>query len=303
VLERFVLGGAPLGGLYRATSDTAAEEALAAAWEAGVREFDTAPHYGTGLSERRLGAFLRGKPRDAFMVSTKVGRLLVPTQDGVDGVDGFHGGDRMRRVRDYSAGGVLRSLEESLRRMGLDRVDTVYVHDADEHLDQAVTEAFPALQRLRDEGVVRHVGAGMNAVAPLVRIVRETAADRIMVAGRWTLLDRSAGEELLPLCLERGVRVVAAGVYNSGLLAAPGPGARYDYAPAPPELIERALGLRDACAAHGVPLRAAAVQFPLRHPAVEAVAVGCRDAGEVRDAVEMLRTPLPAALCRELGVP
>jgi D-threo-aldose 1-dehydrogenase len=301
--DRFVLGGAPLGGLYAALDDDTAAGMLQAAWDCGVRSFDTAPHYGAGLSERRLGAFLRDRPRGAYTVSTKVGRLLVDTDEDTEGVDGYHGGDRKRRVRDYSRDGVLRSLEESLRRLGLDRVDTVYVHDPDEFVDEAVGQACPALVRLRDEGVVRHVGAGMNHVAPLLRIVRETAVDKIMVAGRYTLLDRSAGDDLLPACQERGVRVVAAGVYNSGLLADPRPGAPYDYAPAGAALVERALRLRDVCAAHGVPLRAAAVQFPLGHPAVEAVAVGCRDADQVRDALRMLGTPLPAALRRALSMP
>ena len=306
-LDRFVLGGGPLGGLYAALDDDTAAAMLHAAWECGVRSFDTAPHYGAGLAERRLGAFLREHPRDEYTVSTKVGRLLVDIEEDTDedteGVEGFYGGDRKRRLRDYSRDGVLRSLEESLRRLGLDRVDTVYVHDAEDYVDEAVGQACPALVRLRDEGVVRHVGAGMNTVAPLLRIVRETAADQILVAGRYTLLDRSAGDELLPLCHERGVRVVAAGVYNSGLLADPRPGAPYDYVPADPATVERAVRLRDMCAAHGVPLRAAAVQFPLGNPAVAAVAVGCRDAEQVRDAVRMLTTPLPAALRQALAMP
>jgi D-threo-aldose 1-dehydrogenase len=302
-LDRFVLGGAPLGGLYAALDDDTAAAMLRAAWDLGVRAFDTAPHYGAGLSERRLGAFLREHPREEYTVSTKVGRLLVDTQEETDGDEGFRGGDRKRRVRDYSRDGVLRSLEESLRRMGLDRVETVYVHDPDEHVDQAVEQALPALERLRDEGVVRHVGAGMNAVTPLLRIVRESGVDRVMVAGRYTLLDATAGDELLPLCHGRGIGVVAAGVYNSGVLADPRPGARYDYAPANEGTIERGVRLRELCEAHGVPLRAAAVQFPLGHPAVAAVAVGCRDADQVRDAVRMLATPLPAALREALAMP
>jgi D-threo-aldose 1-dehydrogenase len=308
VLERFVLGCAPLGGLYAALDDDTAAAMLRAAWDLGVRHFDTAPHYGAGLSERRLGAFLREHPREEYTVSTKVGRLLVDIEedsegdtDDTEGAESFVGGDRKRRVRDYSRDGVLRSLEESLARLGLDRVDTVYVHDPDDFVDEAVTQACPALVELREAGVVRHVGAGMNAVAPLLRIVRETAVDQVLVAGRYTLLDRSAGEELLPLCHGRGIRVVAGGVYNSGLLADPRPGARYDYAPADDATLGRALRLRELCEAHGVPLRAAAVQFPLGHPAVTAVAVGCRDAREVRDAVRMLGTPLPAALGRALA--
>ena len=234
-------------------------------------------------------------------MSTKVGRLLVGPPPGTS---------RARRGSTISAadpgprlqpGRSAAQPRRAGRGLGLDRVDIVLIHDPDDYVDEAVAQACPALVRLRDEGVVRHVGAGMNTVAPLLRIVRETAADQILVAGRYTLLDRSAGDELLPLCHERGVRVVAAGVYNSGLLADPRPGAPYDYAPADPATVERAVRLRDMCAAHGVPLRAAAVQFPLGHPAVAAVAVGCRDAEQVRDAVRMLTTPLPAALRRGPG--
>jgi D-threo-aldose 1-dehydrogenase len=301
VLGQFVLGGAQLGGLYRATSDEEAWETLDRAWDAGVRHFDTAPHYGAGLSERRLGAFLATKPRDEFSVSTKVGRLLVPTDEDTEGAEGFFGGDPNRRVLDYSADGVLRSVEQSLARLGLDRVETLYVHDPDDQVDQAVSEAIPALVRLRDEGVVDHVGAGMNFTEPLVRIVTETEADQIMLAGRYSLLDRSAESVLLPRCVERGVEVVAVGVYNSGLLADPVAGATYDYAEAPPELLERAQAAQRACAAYDVPLRAVALQFPLRHRAVTQVGVGCRGAGQVDDNLAMLAVDVPEGLWQKLG--
>jgi D-threo-aldose 1-dehydrogenase len=299
--DQFVLGGAQLGGLYRVTSDEEAWETLERAWDAGVRRFDTAPHYGAGLSERRLGSFLASKPRDEFVVSTKVGRLLVPTDEDTEGDAGFFGGDRNRRVLDYSADGVLRSVEESLGRLGLDRVDTLYVHDPDDHVDQAVREAVPALVRLREEGVVRHVGAGMNFTEPLTRIVTETDADQIMLAGRYSLLDRSAEAELLPRCLERGVEVVAVGVYNSGLLADPVAGATYDYEEAPIELLERAREVQRLCAAYDVPLRAAALQFPLRHGAVTQVGVGCRGAAQVDDNLAMFTVDVPEELWGELG--
>jgi D-threo-aldose 1-dehydrogenase len=301
VRDQFVLGGAQLGGLFRATTDDEAWETLERAWDAGVRRFDTAPHYGAGLSERRLGAFLATRPRDEFVLSTKVGRLLVPTNEDTEGAEGFFGGDRNRRVLDYSADGVLRSVEQSLGRLGLDRVDTLYVHDPDDHLDQAVSEAIPALVRLRDEGVVDHVGAGMNFTEPLLRIVTETDADQIMLAGRYSLLDRSAETELLPRCLERGVQVVAVGVYNSGLLADPVAGATYDYAEAPAELLERARAVQRACAEHGVPLRASALQFPLRHAAVTQVGVGCRGAAQVDDNLAMFTVGVPEGLWKKLG--
>jgi len=301
VLDHFVLGGAQLGGLYRVTTDEEAWETLERAWDAGVRRFDTAPHYGAGLSERRLGAFLATKPRDEFTVSTKVGRLLVPTDEDTEGVDGFFGGDRNRRVLDYSADGVLRSVEDSLGRLGLDRVDTLYVHDPDDHVDQAVSEAVPALVRLREQGVVQHVGAGMNFTEPLIHIVTETDADQIMLAGRYSLLDRSAEAELLPRCLERGVQVVTVGVYNSGLLADPVAGATYDYAEAPVELLERARQVQRVCAAYDVPLRAAALQFPLRHAAVTQVGVGCRGAAQVEDNLAMFTVDVAEELWHELG--
>ncbi len=300
VPAQLVLGGAQLGGLLRATSDDEVWETLERAWDAGVRHFDTAPHYGAGLSERRLGRFLATKPRQQFVVSTKVGRLLVPTDEDVEGVEGFYGGDRNRRVLDYSADGVLRSVDESLERLGLDRVDTLYVHDPDDHLDEAISAAIPALVGLREQGVVDHVGAGMNFTEPLLRIVTETEADQIMLAGRYSLLDRSAETALLPRCLERGVHVVVVGVYNSGLLADPVAGATYDYAQAPAELLERARAVQQACAAYDVPLRAAALQFPLRHAAVTQVGVGCRGAAQVDDNVAMFGAGVPEELWDEL---
>lgn len=301
VAAQLVLGGAQLGGLLQATSDDEVWETLERAWDVGVRQFDTAPHYGAGLSERRLGLFLATKPRQDFVVSTKVGRLLVPTDEDVEGVEGFYGGDRNRRVLDYSTEGVLRSVDESLERLGLDRVDTLYVHDPDDHLDEAISAAIPALVCLRRQGVVDHVGAGMNFTEPLVRIVTETEADQIMLAGRYSLLDRSAESALLPRCLERDVHVVAVGVYNSGLLADPVAGATYDYAPTPAEVLERARAVQRACAAYDVPLRAAALQFPLRHAAVTQVGVGCRGAAQVDDNVAMFGADVPEELWDELG--
>jgi D-threo-aldose 1-dehydrogenase len=298
--EQFVLGCAQLGGLYRPLDDGTAQQTLEAAWEAGIRHFDTAPHYGAGLSERRVGAFLRQLPRGSYTLSTKVGRLLVDTDEDTEGVDGFYGADPKRRVLDYSGPGVRRSIEESLDRLGLDRIDTIFIHDPDDHMDQAIGQAYPELHRMRAEGLLAHIGAGMNAVAPLIRLVRETEADTIMLAGRYTLLDREAEPDLLPLCAERRVSVVVAGVYNSGLLAAPQPGATYNYAEAPPELVAQALRLQEICAAHGVPLRAAAMQFALAPPAVTAVAVGCRTAEQVRDNLDMLTHPVPAQLWDDL---
>ncbi len=299
-MSRFVLGCAVIGGLYRPVDEATALGMLEAAWESGVRAFDTAPHYGAGLSERRLGAFLQQFPRHSFTLSTKVGRLLVPTDDDVEGAELFFGGDGNRRVRDYSAEGVRRSLEESLERLGLDRVDTALIHDPEDFMDQALTDACPALIDLREQGVIRSVGAGMNFSSELTRFVRETDIDTVMLAGRYTLLDRSAEADLLPACLERDVSIIAVGVYNSGILADPRAGANFNYGAAPDETVQQALRLKAMCESFDVPLRAVAVQFPLRHPAVATVAVGARTADQVRDNVALLMTEVPAELWAEV---
>jgi D-threo-aldose 1-dehydrogenase len=299
-------GAAQIGNLHSPVDDQTASGAVEAAWEAGVRYFDTAPHYGLGLSERRLGAALAGKPRSEFAISTKVGRLLVPNPAPV-GSDLASGGfavpDELTRELDYSADGVRRSLEASLERLGLDRVDIVYVHDPDEpgHLDQTVKEAVPALCKLRAEGVVGAVGAGMNYWQPLLRIVRESDVDAVMLAGRWTLLDRS-GEALLEECDGKGVSVVDAAPFNSGLLARPWPeeGALWNYAPAPAELLAKARALAEVCQRHGVSLPAAAIQFPLRHRAVASVVAGMRTAEQARASVANAAARIPEAVWAEL---
>lgn len=299
-VDRFVLGCAVIGGLYRPVDDRTAEQMFEAAWDAGVRAFDTAPHYGAGLSERRLGRFLQQFPRDSFRVSTKVGRLLVPTDEDVEGDEGFHGGDRNRRVRDYSGEGVRRSLEESLQRLGLDRIDTALIHDPEDYMDQALGEACASLVELREQGVLRSVGAGMNFSAELTRFVQETDVDTVMLAGRYTLLDRTAEVDLLPACSERGVSIIAVGVYNSGILANPRAGANFNYGAAPDETVQQALVLKELCESFDVPLRAVAVQFPLRNPVVATVAVGARTAEQVRDNVALLDTDVPDALWTEV---
>jgi len=288
-------GAAPLGNLFAPLSDEDAQGALDAAWDAGIRYFDTAPHYGLGLSERRLGRALAARPRSEFTVSTKVGRLLVdnPRPTGKD-PDLFDVPDELVRQRDYSASGVRRSLDDSLERLGLDRVDYVLVHDAEEYLDQAIEEAIPALVRLREEGVIGAVGVGMNQWQSLHRVVVESEVDAVMLAGRWTLVNRT-GEPLMAEAERRGVSVVAAAAYNSGLLASPWPAddARYDYRPPPAAMLAKARAWAEAARAHGVELPDLALQFPLRHPATAAVVVGLRSAAEVAAAVERLRRPVP----------
>ncbi|MEV7215572.1 aldo/keto reductase [Kitasatospora cineracea] len=299
-LSTLSFGAAGIGNLFTAITDREADQAVHTAWECGYRYFDTAPHYGLGLSERRLGRALRHYPREQYALSTKVGRLLVP-QDGTGrDTEGFAVPATHRREWDFTADGVRRSLEASLERLGLDRVDIVYLHDPDDHADQALDEAYPALERLRAEGVVGAIGVGMNQTAVPARFVRDTDIDAVLLAGRYTLLDQSGLDELLPLADERGVGVVNAGVFNSGLLADPAPGARYDYRTAPAALLDRALALKAVCERHGVPLRAAAAQFGLGHPATVSVLVGVRRPEQVRDAAELMERPVPAPLWAEL---
>lgn len=282
-------GGAQLGNLHRPMTDETAAASIDAAWEMGIRYFDTAPHYGLGLAERRFGEALKARPREELVISTKVGRLLVPnpTPKGSDlDSGGFAVPDELRRVRDYSRDGVRRSLEESLARLQMDRVDVVYVHDPDDYLDQAINEAIPALVDLREQGVIGAVGAGMNFWQPLVRIVKETDADAVMLAGRWTLLDRS-GEPLLAECEARGTSVVAASPLNSGLLSKswPSDNAMFNYEAAPAEVLEKARSLARVCEQRGTTLPEAAMSFALRHPSVACVVAGPRAPDQARDAV------------------
>ncbi|MFJ8112377.1 aldo/keto reductase [Streptomyces sp. NPDC096132] len=295
-------GAAGIGNLFTPVTNQEADEALAAAWESGIRSFDTAPHYGLGLSERRLGAALRDRPRQEYTVSTKVGRVLEPLADAVgdDLANGFAVPATHRRVWDFSAEGVRRSLEASLERLGLDHVDTVYLHDPDQHTEQALTEAYPALERLRTEGLVKAIGIGMNQTAVPTHFIRETDIDVVLLAGRYSLIDQSGLADLLPEAHRRGTSVVVGGVFNSGLLASPSPGITYDYAPVPEGLLRHALRLQELCERHGVPLRAAAARFPLGHPAVAAVLIGLRSGEQVLDAVEQFRRPVPDALWHEL---
>jgi D-threo-aldose 1-dehydrogenase len=300
-VTRLVYGASPIGGLFASVSEHDAMATLEAAWAAGIRAFDTAPHYGAGLSEQRLGAFLRELPRSEFVVSTKVGRRLVPAHGDVEGVEGFYGTPQLSRVWDYSRDGVLASLDDSLGRLGLDRVDIALIHDPDEHAAAALDEAYPALAELRSAGVVGAIGVGMNQTAMLEWFVERADLDCVMVAGRYTLLDPSAAQTLFPLCLRRGVAVLAAGVFNSGVLVDPGPGATYDYRAADPGIVARARRIEAVCVRHGNSLGAAALQFALAHPAVTAAVVGARSPGEIAEDAGYLDLPFPAGLLDELA--
>ena len=280
-------------------ADDEAHRVVEAAWQAGIRFFDTAPLYGHGLAEQRLGAVLRAKPREEFVLATKVGRLLradAPPEPG----QAYKGVPPVNPTYDFSYDGVMRSVEESLARLGLDRVDVLHIHDPDEHFEEALAGAYRALDRLRAEGTIRAVGAGMNQAEMLVRFAREADFDCFLLAGRYTLLDRTGAAELLPLCVEKSIAIIAGGVFNSGILANPRPGTTFNYQQAPPELVDRALRMEEICARHGVELKAAAIQFPLRHPAVASVLTGCRSVREVEENVRMFQAPIPSALWDEL---
>lgn len=299
-------GGASIGNLYRAVPDERASETLHAAWDAGIRYFDTAPHYGLGLSERRLGAFLREKPRDEYVLSTKVGRLLVPNADhdgGRDLANGFDVPDDLVRRFDPSASGIRRSLEDSLERLGLDRIDILYLHDPDAYdLERGLREGLPALAALRDEGLVAQIGVGVNDPAVATRAVREGDLDLVMIAGRYTLLEQPALVDLFPACAERGVRIVDAAVFNSGLLATgdPGADAHYDYGAVPDATLARARLLADCCREFGVELPAAALRYPLRHPLVATVVVGTSRPEAVVENARRMAADIPESLWAEL---
>jgi len=297
------LGCAQLGNLYRAISDEDAYATVEAAWNSGIRYFDTAPHYGLGLSETRLGAALAGLPRDQYVVSTKVGRLLEP-RDGAPEPDheGFDVLAERRRVWDFSRDGVLRSLETSLERLQLDRVDIVYLHDPDEHYRAALDEAYPTLEELRGQGTVDAIGAGMNQTAMLADFARHTDMDLLMLAGRYTLLEQPALDELLPICERRNIGIVAAGLFNGGLLARSRPptDAKYDYAEAPQHLIQRATTIAEVCERHGSCLPAAALAFPLAHPAVVSACIGARSPEQVNRNIELQRSTIPSGVWDDL---
>jgi aryl-alcohol dehydrogenase-like predicted oxidoreductase len=288
VLTRLRLGTAPLAGLYEEVSATDAAATVDSAWRAGIRFFDTAPLYGSGLAEERLGRALEGRPRDAYVVSTKVGRVLEHGRPSPP----FVGGPPLAAVFDYTPAAIRRSLRESLARLQLDRIDIALLHDPEAHM----TDAHRAIDTARE--LVPEVGVGTNVVATALALVERREVDLVLLAGRYTLLDRSAGDELLPLCFERGVPVVAAGVFNSGVLAG---GSTFDYQPAAPETIARRDALEQLCARRAVPLAAAAIQFPLRHPAVTSVLVGARSATEIEEDARLLEVAIPDDLWAELG--
>lgn len=299
-------GAAPLGNLYARVTEAQAEQTLTAAWDVGVRYFDTAPFYGCGLSEQRVGKVLARYPRDAFVLSTKVGRLLVPDRTVPEIQHGYVGGLPFRVEYDYSADGARRSIEASLSRLGLDRIDVVYIHDVaqDTHGDDwlrqyaiAANGAMRALTKLRDEGVIGAWGLGVNRIEPCLMALRDAAPDVFLLAGRYTLLDTSALSELLPECDAKGVRLVIGGPYNSGLLAG---GTTFEYAPAPADMLEKTHRLAAHCKRYGVALKAAALQFCKAPSAVACVIAGGRNASEIRENWALMHTPIPMEFWADL---
>ena len=299
-VNRLGLGGAPLAGLYQGVTDEAAARVVDTYLGHGLGFFDTAPLYGSGVSETRLGAVLSSRDRGSYVLATKVGRLLVrdPERDQDVWSDDL---PPVGPVFDYSYDGTLRALDESLSRLGLDRVEILHIHDPDNDYEEAMKGSYRALVRLRDEGVIRAVGVGMNQAKMLARFATEGDFDCFLCAGRYTLVDHTALKRLLPLCEERDISIIIGGPYNSGILAQGAvDGARFDYRRAPAQIVEKVRRVEAVCNRHGTPLKAAALQFPLAHPAVAAVIPGARSPGEVDENVRMFEVEIPADFWSEL---
>ncbi len=306
-------GTAPLGNLYRAISDDEAQATLALAWESGVRYYDTAPLYGFGLSETRLNRFLRDKPRDKYVLSTKVGRLLhACPPDQRDGVGKWFDVPSRQEEYDYGYDGVMRSVEFSLERLGVDRIDILYAHDLDvfnhgsqaaldARLDEFINGGYKALLSLRDQGVIKAFGAGVNEWQPCQWLTERGDFDLFLLAGRYTLLEQESLETFLPMAEERGIGIVIGGPYNSGILATgPKPGAYFNYDPAPEEILERVARIEAVCERHGVRMINAALHFPLRHPCTVAVIPGGQGVAEMQGNLAAMRAVIPETLWADL---
>jgi D-threo-aldose 1-dehydrogenase len=305
-------GGAPLGNMYRAFSDAQAEATVRAAYDAGIRLFDTAPLYGFGLSEHRIGAALRDKPREGFVLSTKVGRLLEPRHPDTLDHGQFEGSLPFAEVYDYGYDGIMRSIEHSLHRLGTFRIDILLVHDLDvwthgseqarvERLEAFMKGGYLAMEKLRADGTVKAIGAGVNETAACLDLAERGDFDCFLLAGRYTLLEQAPLDRFLPLCEQRHIALLIGGAYNTGILATGAiEGAYFQYAPAPPEIMERVRRIEAVCARHSVRLPTAALQFPLGHPAVASVVVGMRAPDEVAMNVEALAPDVPADFWAEL---
>jgi len=306
-------GSAPLGNLYRAIGDEEAQAILDLAWDGGVRYYDTAPLYGLGLAETRFNHFLRGKPRDDYVLSTKVGRLLQACEPGErTGIGKWFDVPARQEVYDYSYDGIMRSVEFSLERLGVDRVDILYAHDLDifnhgspealaARMDELMGSGYQAMIALRDQGVVKAIGGGINEWQACQTLAERGDFDLFLLAGRYTLLEQEALETFLPLCESRGIGIVIGGPYNSGVLASgPKPGAYYNYDPAPEAILDKVRRIEAVCRSHGVALIEAAFQFPLMHPTIVSVIPGGQSVGEMESNLRVAQASVPAALWRDL---
>lgn len=304
-LTKLGLGCAQFGNLFHETTDEACTEAVVQSWNSGVRYFDVAPHYGLGLGERRLGQAIKTLPRDEIVISTKVGRVLVPSPETAHQQDEqwFVVPADVKRVFDYSRDGIMRSFEDSLKRLDLDYIDILYLHDPDEYWESASTTGVQALIELRDQGVVKAIGAGMNQHEMLTKFVKQTDIDLVMLAGRFTLLEQGALTELLPAAIERNVGIVNVGVYNSGLLSKPRPSkeAHYNYMPAPYYILDRVNRIADVCEKFGVTLPEAAIAYVQLHPAVCSVVLGARNGAQAKENVVRYNKEIPEGLWTELS--
>jgi len=296
-IARLGLGTAALGGWPEAVSAETGVATIQRAWDQGIRYFDTAPFYGYGQAERYLAAALAGKPRSAFQCSTKTGRRLV---DGPEEFEFFKGGHSSHAEFDFSAAGVAATIQESRERLEVGAPDIVYIHDPNWNHEDVLRESYPKLRAMRDAGQFAALGIGMNSVEHLCRFAQEADFDVFMLAGRYTLLEQTPLDELFPLATQRNIAIVAAGVFNSGLLVDPKPGATYDYRPASDEVLGKATAIAAVCRNFEVPLRAAALQFTLAHPAVTSAVMGARSPAEVDDTLAMVQYPIPGGLWTEL---
>jgi D-threo-aldose 1-dehydrogenase len=299
VVTRLGLGGGPLAGLFTEVPEDQAIATVRWALQAGVRLFDTAPLYGLGKSEDRIGRALQGVDRDSYVLASKVGRILVPDETALQGE--YVNTPPVRANFDYSYDGVLRSHEESLRRLHLDRIDILHIHDPDDHFDDVMRGAYPALHKLREQGAIRAISAGMNQPEMLARFAREADFDCFLLASCYTLLVHSAIRELFPICLEKHIGVIIGAPYNSGILATGAqPGARFSYKPASPEIMDKVTKIESVCRSWNVPLKAAALQFPLAHPAAVSIIPGSRSEVELEENARMLSVPIPSEFWSDL---
>lgn len=299
-ISQMGLGTATFGGLYTSMSQEQCDAAINCARDNGITYIDTAPHYGKGVAERRLAHSLKGRARSSFEISSKIGRLLVPTEKEID-PDFLDTDTTLTRIFDFSEGGVEKSFRSSLERMELESIDILFIHDPDNNADAAIRESFPALLKMRDKGIINAIGVGMNQSATPARMIKETDIDVVLIAGRYSLLDQRALADLLPAALERGVDIIAAGVLNSGILANPVKGATFDYAPASDEILAKAQRIKAVLDKEDIPLTAAALQFPLRHPAVKCVLIGCRSTDEILNNAQNLDMDLPEDIWQKIA--